>query len=107
MADNEQHRATLQELNRNYIRSVDEADVAWFDANLAPDFFNTNPDGTFIDRKAFVAQIGRDDADTSLPLFRKLSENFELCVTGLGFVRSDLDRMQNPAYRKTRDLLLN
>jgi ketosteroid isomerase-like protein len=40
-------------------RSVDEADVAWFDANLAVDFFNTNPDGTFIDRKAFLAQIGR------------------------------------------------
>jgi ketosteroid isomerase-like protein len=38
---------------------VDEADVAWFDANLATDFFNTNPDGTFIDRKAFLAQIGR------------------------------------------------
>jgi ketosteroid isomerase-like protein len=59
MADNEQHRAKLQELNRNYVRSVDEADVAWFDANLAPDFCNTNPDGTFIDRKAFLAQIGR------------------------------------------------
>ena len=59
MAGNEQHRAALQELNRNYIRSVDEADVAWFDANLAADFFNTNPDGTFIDRKAFLAQIGR------------------------------------------------
>jgi hypothetical protein len=38
VADNEQHRAALQELNRNYIRSVDEADVAWFDANLAADF---------------------------------------------------------------------
>jgi len=59
MADNEHHRAKLHELNRNYIRSVDEADVAWFDANLAADFFNTNPDGTFIDRKAFLAQIGR------------------------------------------------
>ena len=59
MSDSEQHRAILQELNRNYIRSVDEADVAWFDANLATDFFNTNPDGTFIDRKTFLAQIGR------------------------------------------------
>ena len=38
MADIEQHRAVLRELNRNYIRSVDEADVAWFDANLAADF---------------------------------------------------------------------
>jgi hypothetical protein len=59
MADSGQHLTELQQLNRNYIRSVDEADVAWFDANLAPDFFNTNPDGTFIDRKAFLAQIGR------------------------------------------------
>ena len=59
MADTEQHRAVLTDLNRNYVRSVDEADVAWFDANLADDFMNTNPDGTLIDRKAFLAQIGR------------------------------------------------
>jgi hypothetical protein len=56
---------------------------------------------------AIVAQIGRDEPDTDPPLFRKLSDNFELCVTGLGFVRSDLDRMQNPAYQRARDLLLN
>ena len=54
-----------------------------------------------------VAKIGREDAETDLPLFRKLSENFELCVTGLGFVRNDLDRMQDPAYQKTKHLLLN
>ena len=59
MADNEIHRAALRDLNRNYVRSVDEGDVAWFEANLAADFFNTNPDGTLIDRKAFLAQIGR------------------------------------------------
>ena len=27
MADNEQHRAKLQQLNRNFVRSVEEADV--------------------------------------------------------------------------------
>ena len=54
-----------------------------------------------------VAQISRDDYENVPPLFKKLSENFELCVTGLGFVRSDLDRMQNPAYQRARDLLLN
>ena len=62
MADTEQHRANLTELNRNYVRSVDEADVAWFDAHLAVDFLNTNPDGTLIDRRAFLAQIGRGSA---------------------------------------------
>jgi len=59
MADSQQHHATLRELNRNYVRAVAEADVAWFDANLAADFCNTNPDGSFLDRKAFLAQIGR------------------------------------------------
>ena len=54
-----------------------------------------------------VAQIGSDGGETDPPLFRKLSDNFELCVTGLGFVRSDLDRMRDPAYQRARDLLLN
>jgi hypothetical protein len=38
VANTEQHYVALQELNRNYIRSVDEAHVAWFDANLAGPF---------------------------------------------------------------------
>jgi hypothetical protein len=66
MTDIEKHRATLSELNRNYVRSVDEADVAWFDANLAADFMNTNPDGTLIDRKAFLTQIGRGSTVRSI-----------------------------------------
>ena len=58
MRDHAKDRETLSELNWNYVRSVDEADTAWFDANLASDFLNTNPDGTLIDRDAFIAQIG-------------------------------------------------
>ncbi|MBX3236798.1 MAG: hypothetical protein KF814_11650 [Nitrospiraceae bacterium] len=54
-----------------------------------------------------VAEYGGYDPEQDSPLFRKLSENFELCVTGLGFVRCDLDRMQDPAYRKFKDSLLN
>jgi ketosteroid isomerase-like protein len=48
---------TLQKLNRDYVRSVLESDVGWFEANLAPDFMNSNPDGTLVDRAAFLAQI--------------------------------------------------
>ena len=54
-----------------------------------------------------VAQMKDQPAQDDRPLFAKLSDNFELCVTGLGFVRSDLDRMQNPAYRQAKNLLLN
>ena len=66
MANIEQHRAVLQELNRNFVRSVDEANVAWFDANLAADFLNTTPDRSLIDRKAFLAQIGRGSTDKNI-----------------------------------------
>jgi hypothetical protein len=52
-------QATLEALNREYIRSVSEADVRWFDANLAPDFVNSNPDCSLVDRAGFIAQIGR------------------------------------------------
>ena len=50
---------TLQDLNKNYVRSVGEADVRWFEEHLANDFMNTNPDGTLVDRAAFLAQVGR------------------------------------------------
>ena len=52
-------QATLEALNREYIRSVSEADVRWFDANLAQDFVNSNPDCSLLDRAGFLAQIGR------------------------------------------------
>jgi hypothetical protein len=77
MADSEQHRAKLQQLNRNFVRSVEEADVAWFDANLAPDFFNANSDGSFIDRKAFLAQIARGSS------FKNIREH-EVLIRTLG-----------------------
>jgi len=54
-----------------------------------------------------VARMADSPSGEEPPLFRKLSDNFELCVTGLGFVRSDLDRMKDPAYRQARNLLLN
>jgi hypothetical protein len=48
------HLETLNELNRNYVRSVLESDVRWFEANLAGDFMNSNPDGSLVDRAGFL-----------------------------------------------------
>jgi ketosteroid isomerase-like protein len=33
--------------------------VRWFDETLTQDFLNSNPDGTLIDRAAFLEQIAR------------------------------------------------
>jgi ketosteroid isomerase-like protein len=49
----------LTELNRQYVRAVDQADTAWFEAHLSADFMNMNPDGALLDRTQFIAQIGR------------------------------------------------
>jgi ketosteroid isomerase-like protein len=57
---------TLQQLNRGYVRSVLESDVHWFDAHLAPDFVNSNPDGSLVDRASFLNQIAPPCAVSNL-----------------------------------------
>src|SRR5688572_31594841 len=47
---------TLQQLNRDYITSVQTSDVRRFDEILAEEFYCSNPDGSLVDRKGFLAQ---------------------------------------------------
>ena len=49
----------LRDLNRDYIQSVQMGDVRRFDEILADDFLCSNPDGTLIDRDAFLEQTAR------------------------------------------------
>jgi hypothetical protein len=53
-----------------------------------------------------VAEFPSDFPGGPSPLFRKLSENFELCVFGLGYIRADLDRLRDPHFRQARGRLL-
>jgi ketosteroid isomerase-like protein len=49
----------LIELNRDYVRSVQNSDVGRFDEILAAEFFCSNPDGSLVDRAAFLKQTAR------------------------------------------------
>jgi hypothetical protein len=49
----------LEQLNLNFIRSVQESDARWFEQNLDADFVNSNADGTLSERAAFIAFIAR------------------------------------------------
>ena len=51
--------ATLLQLNRDYITSVQTSDVRRFDEILAEDFLCSNPDGSLVDRAGFLAQTAR------------------------------------------------
>lgn len=50
---------TLERLNRDYIASVQNGDVGRFDEILAAEFYCSNPDGSLVDRAAFLAQTAR------------------------------------------------
>jgi ketosteroid isomerase-like protein len=50
---------TLLGLNHDYIESVQQGDVRRFDEILADDFVCSNPDGSLVDRAAFLEQTAR------------------------------------------------
>jgi ketosteroid isomerase-like protein len=52
-------REILDELNRDYIASVQNCDVPRFDEILADEFYCSNPDGSLVDRAAFLEQTAR------------------------------------------------
>ena len=54
-SDNE----ALTALNRDYIHSVQHGDVQRFDEILAQDFLCSNPDGSLVDKRGFLAQTAQ------------------------------------------------
>ena len=57
---------TLTALNADYIRSVQQGDVRRFDQILAEDFLCSNPDGSLVDKRQFLAQTARPVTITGL-----------------------------------------
>jgi ketosteroid isomerase-like protein len=56
----------LTTLNRSYVASVQSGDVARFREILADDFMCSNPDGSLIDKSAFLEMIGKPARVTGL-----------------------------------------
>jgi ketosteroid isomerase-like protein len=70
---------TLLALNREYIRSVQTADVQRFKEILAADFLCSNPDGSLVDRQRFLEQ-------TALPVKISHLEAHDVTVRLMGDV---------------------
>jgi ketosteroid isomerase-like protein len=62
----ESDHEALARLNRDYIASVQNSDVARFDEILAEDFLCSHPDGSLVDRATFLAQTARPVAIRNL-----------------------------------------
>jgi hypothetical protein len=52
-----------------------------------------------------VAAFDQFEYREEAPLFRRLTDNFELCVFGLNLVKEDLERLQRTYYRGLREAL--
>jgi ketosteroid isomerase-like protein len=50
---------TLTQLNRDYIRSVQESDARRFQEILAEDFLCSHPDGSLVEKQQFLEQVAR------------------------------------------------
>jgi ketosteroid isomerase-like protein len=59
----------LRVLNDNYVKAFREADVAWYDAHLAPDYVVVQGDGSLHDRAAALARFALPTFATSMRSF--------------------------------------
>lgn len=54
---------------------------------------------------AIVSSFDQFEYEKEAPVFRRLSESFELCVFGLNLVRQDLERFQQEYYTRVASTL--
>ena len=72
--------AVLHALNASYVNAFREADVAWYDAHLAPDYLVISGDGTLHDRGAALVDFAKPTFAThirSFPVDRVQVHRFE------------------------------
>ncbi len=83
---------TLLALNTDYINSVQHSDVKRFDEILAPEFYCSNPDGSLLDRAAFLKQTAKPVTITNLraeDVLIRIIGDFALIHARTAFTRAD------------------
>lgn len=112
------HRAQSVEREREVHKHI--GDYTLFMSGVFPEFLRrlktsktvVSPDALLdfiqVGKRSYriVSEFTYGPYGESAPLFRKLSENFELCVYGLGHVRADLDRLRDPRFQAVKGHLL-
>ena len=83
----------LVQLNTDYINSVQHSDVKRFDEILAPDFYCSHPDGTLVDRAAFLKQTAKPVTIANLTaedvLIRMIGDDVAIIHARTAFTRPD------------------
>ena len=82
----------LHALNTDYINSVQRSDVKRFDEILSDDFHCSNPDGTLIDRTAFLRQTAKPVTISNLKaedVMIRIIDDFAIIHARTAFTKPD------------------
>ena len=82
----------LAALNTDYINSVQHSDVKRFDEILSDEFYCSNPDGSLIDRAAFLRQTAKPVTITNLraeDVVIRIIGDFALIHARTAFTKAD------------------
>ena len=85
-------RDILAALNTDYIDSVQRSDVKRFDEILGDEFYCSNPDGSLVDRAAFLVQTARPIAIRNLKaedVLIRIVDNFAVIHARTVFTKPD------------------
>jgi len=92
-ADAHSDHDILLALNTDYINSVQHSDVRRFDEILAPEFYCSHPDGTLVDRAAFLKQTAKPVTIANLTaedvLIRMIGDDVAIIHARTAFTRPD------------------
>jgi ketosteroid isomerase-like protein len=83
----------LEQLNRDYISSVQHSDVKRFEEILSDEFYCSNPDGSLVDRAAFLAQTAKPVAIKGLRaedvMIRMIGDDFAIIHARTAYTKPD------------------
>ena len=82
----------LEQLNRDYIDSVQHSDVKRFDEILSDDFYCSNPDGSLVDRAAFLRQTAKPVAIKNLKaedVLIRIMDDFAIIHARTAYMKPD------------------
>ena len=92
-ADAHSDHDILLALNTDYINSVQHSDVRRFDEILAPEFYCSHPDGTLVDRAAFLKQTAKPVTIANLTaedvLIRMIGDDVAIIHARTAFTKPD------------------
>ncbi|MFQ6067854.1 MAG: hypothetical protein ACE5K3_11365 [bacterium] len=112
----EESLAATRDFDRERLLHKHIGDYTLFITGLFPESLKPRPRSIRLDyfldyvkvgKKSYsiVSQFNQARYRKEAPLFRALSENFDLCVVGLNFVKKDLERLKNPYYLRAKRII--